>query len=255
MSIWTFNTSRLAGALALAALAGCGGGAPRALPDGRTAPIYETRVTSDQLLIRGPEGFCVDPASTRDTGETGFVLMGNCAVLSNHADAGQPDPTAVLTASIAAPDPERSLQEAIPELDRFFRSEEGREILSRTGDPSSVDVLDSFHQGGVFFLHARDTSASEVQGVAQEYWRSYLDIGDRLATLTVLASEEAPIEAEASLEVLRSFTQAVAQGNAGSDRPEQPSVTAPAAAPDTAPTPQQSGPLWNVGLFRRIMGR
>ena len=74
-------------------------------------------------------------------------------------------------------------------------------------------MLDSFHQGDIYYLRARDSSASDIQNVASDYWRSYLDIGDRIATLTVLAREDEPISPEEGLATLRQFTQAVVAAN------------------------------------------
>ena len=226
-------------------LTGCGGLGPVGTP-----PQREVAVTSDAVVVTGPPGFCVDPGSTRDNGATAFVLLGNCAVISNRRSAGQPAVAAVLTASISDADPGQNLRESIPQLDAFFASEEGRQLLSRAGEAETVEILDSFHQGDVYFLRARDSSASEIQNVSADYWRSYLDIGDRIATLTVLGRETAPLDSETGLATLRSFTEAVIAAN-----PPGGSTVAPAVAPAPVATPAPQGTLWNVGLFRRIMGR
>ncbi len=254
MRIWSSKPT-----LALVVLlAGCGGFGPVGSP-----PVREVAVTSDQVIVTGPDGFCIDPDSTRESEDSAFVLLGNCAVISNRRSAGQPSVRAVLTASISEADPDQTLRDAIPELDTFFGSEEGRQLLSRSGDAETVELLDSFHQGEVYFLRARDESSSELQGVSAEYWRSYLDVGDRIATLTVLGTEESPIDSESSLDTLRSFTDAVVAANEGVGG-AAPVATAepapareapapePAAAPAAAPAPR--GTLWNIGLFRRIMG-
>jgi len=242
MSTWT-SRALLAGVLLVA---GCGGLGPVGTP-----PVRQVAVTQGQVLVTGPEGFCIDTESTRDSGATAFVLLGNCAVITNRRSAGQPAVPAVLTASISEADPDQTLRDAIPELDTFFGSEEGRALLSRAGEAETVELLDSFHQGDVFYLRARDSSASEIQDVSSDYWRSYLDIGDRIATLTVLGREDEPIDTEQSLATLRAFTQAVQAANPAGGGPGvvQP---APAAAP--AARPANAGGLWNVGFFRRIMG-
>ncbi|PIV73531.1 MAG: hypothetical protein COW55_12515 [Rhodobacteraceae bacterium CG17_big_fil_post_rev_8_21_14_2_50_65_11] len=228
-------------------LAGCGGIGPIGGPP----PMREVAVTRDRVTITGPAGFCVDPDSTRDSEATAFVLMGNCAVISNRRSAGEPSVPAVLTASISEADPAQTLQGSIPRLNAFFNSDEGRALLSRTGDADTVEVLDSFHQGDIYYLRARDSSASDIQNVSSDYWRSYLDIGDRIATLTVLAREDEHLPAEAALATLRQFTQAVVDANSEGEAAAAP-VTAPAVEPRR--TPATGGALWNVGLFRRIMG-
>ncbi|WP_071674217.1 hypothetical protein [Nioella nitratireducens] len=252
MRIWT---SRPGLALVLL-LAGCGGFGPVGSP-----PVREMAVTSDRVIVAGPDGFCIDPGSTRESEDSAFVLLGNCAVISNRRSAGQPSVRAVLTASISEADPEQSLRDAIPELDAFFSSDEGRQLLSRSGEADTVELLDSFHQGEVYFLRARDSSTSDLQGVSHDYWRSYLDVGDRIATLTVLGTEESPIDAETSLGTLRSFTDAVLAANDGvggappvAAAQPRPAPTSPRPAPAPAAAPATGGALWNIGLFRRIMG-
>jgi hypothetical protein len=218
--------------------------------------MRQIAVTSDQVIVTGPRGFCIDPSSTEDHAETAFVLLGNCAVISNRRGEAQPELQAVLTASVSEAGLGQTLRESIPELDRFFESEEGRQLLSRGGDPDSVEILDSFFQGDVYYLHARDTSAGEIEDVSEVYWRSYLDVGPRIATLTVLETEAATDGTEHGLATLQSYTNAVIAANAGVDRPPIASVppSIPAAQPAAAPQ-TSDGTLWNVGLFRRIMGR
>lgn len=249
MSIWTSRAL----VLTLVLVAACG---RMGVGPSGSAPVRAVPVTSDMVTVTGPEGFCVDPESTRDNGSTAFVLLGNCAVISDRRSAGQPSVQAILTASLSEADASQTLRGAIPDLSAFFVSEEGRQLLSRAGEAETVEVLDSFHQGDVFYLRARDSSASEIQNVSADYWRSYLDVGDRIATLTVLGQEDSPIPADTSLQTLRAFTQAVQDANASGAAPVQAAapVAAPAPASAAPPPVQPRGTLWNVGLFRRIMG-
>lgn len=248
MSIWTSKPLLLAGVLALSA---CGGIGPFTGDNTMPAPS-QIVVTSDQIVVAGPTGYCVDPTATRDRGETAFVLMGNCAAISNSRRAVQPEVPAVLTASISEASGDGSLRESIPGLDAFFRSEDGRSLLSRSQDSASVTVLDSFHQGDVYFLHARDSSEGIVDGVGPDYWRAYMDVGPRIATLSVLGLEGQEMSDETSLTTLRAFVTSVTGANSGDavDPVAPPVAPPPPAARPAAP----SGPLWNVGLFRRILG-
>lgn len=252
MSIWTSSPKWAALAGAVLTLVACGGAGP--LRPLGSPPQHEVSVTSDNIVVTGPDGFCVDPTSTSDRGSTAFVLLGNCAVISNQRSAGQPDVQAVLTASVSDADPDQSLRESIPELDRFFQSADGRQLLSRDGDADSVEILDSFHQGDVYFIHARDSSAGDIQDVSDEYWRSYLDVGPRIATLTVLGTDGGALSSETGLSTLRSFTNAVLGANENAGNAALP--TAPVAVPTvptTTPAPASNGTLWNIGLFRRIL--
>ncbi|WP_439136814.1 hypothetical protein [Roseicyclus sp.] len=223
-------------------------------------------VTTDRIVISGPDGFCVDPTATRDSSDTSFVLLGNCAAISNSRRAAQPATPAVLTATVSAPSAEGRLSDSLQQLDGFFRSDEGLTLLSRSGDPAQVTILDTALDGGVFLLHADDTSADAISGVQSEYWRAYLDVGPRIATLSVLSLEERNLTREESLSLLLNFVRVVQGANldvpitAAPSQQEQPPQSDP-TDPSVAPVPAAPRnlrldipALWNVGLFRRILG-
>lgn len=170
-------------------------------------------VTSDAVIITGPRGFCIDPTATRNDGDTGFVLLGNCAAISGRARAPQPDVPAILTATISGRSDIAGLLDGLDALDGYVRSDEGRALLSRSGDADNVEILETRQIGGLFLLHARDTSAGAVIGAAQDYWRAYLNLGPRLATLTVLALAEQEVSDSLALDILTSFAAAVQAAN------------------------------------------
>lgn len=79
-----------------AALAGCGGGVGGGAP--RSAAFY-----GGEVVVAGPRGYCVDPASVQRGAASGFALMAGCGHLKG-APSGQV-PAAVITVSILPRDP------------------------------------------------------------------------------------------------------------------------------------------------------
>lgn len=223
---------------ALLVLAGCVGRI--GLGGGDDAP-REIQVTSDAITITGPPGYCVDPTATRNSGDTGFAVLGNCAAILGSARARQPDVPAVLTAAVSAPSSGTSLTANLDALDAFFRSQDGRALLSRSGDADSVQILNTRTQSGMFLLHARDTSAGDMGGVAADYWRAYMDIGPRLATLSVLALADAEISNDQALATLTRFATAIQSAN-----PDANAADLPQGVNEAPATP------FRTGLFRRI---
>jgi hypothetical protein len=233
------------------ALAGCGGGG-FGFGGGTEAP-EQVALTRDRVIVTGPDGFCIDPTATRDTDDTGFALLGNCAAIANSRRAVQPQSPAVLTAAISAPSAGGRLADSLDDLDAFFRSQDGLTLLSRAGDPASVTVLDTATTRDAFLLHASDSSAGAIAGVQPDYWRAYLDVGPRIATLSVLALEDRALEREEALGILRTFVTAVQAANPeGAPGSATPPVAPAQASPQNLPL--QQAPLWNVGFFRRIFG-
>lgn len=225
MSTWTF---RLAPALLLA---GC-------LSTGLGGGVDRVALTSDQLPVMAPPGFCVDPTETRDNGAAAFVLFGNCAAVTDQRLARQPQNHAILTAAISEPATEGGIAASMAGLPDFFRSADGAAVLSRSGDPDAVEVLQTFVAGDVFFLRASDSSPGAVPGVQDVYWRAYFDMGPRIATLSVLALEDTGTSEAAQLSLLETF---VAQTRAAG------------ASEGDAQAVAGTG-LFNSGLFQRIVG-
>lgn len=231
----------IVGLAAALALPGCvtslGGGGTGGAP-------AEAVVTSDLIVISGPAGFCVDDGATRTDEDTAFVLLGNCAAISGSRRASQPEVPVVLTAAISDASDAGSISESVSDLDAYFRSEDGLRLLSRSQDPETVTVLETDVRGDMFLLHASDTSAGAVEGVGDDYWRAYFDLGSRIATLSVLALEDAGVTRDDSLSALMSFMRSVQQANGAAP-------DGVAAAP--APAGGQGGGLFNTGLFRGIL--
>lgn len=218
------------------------GGAPR-----------QAVVTSDAVVVTGPQGFCVDDSATRAENDTAFVLLGNCAAISNSRRAAQPEVPVVLTAAISEASDGGSISESLADLDTFFRSDEGRALLSRSQTPESVEVLETYVEADQFLIHASDSSTGAMEGVADDYWRAYFDLDARIATLSVFALEGETVTREDSLAALQTFAQTMRAANAARS-PVADSATNlddPVSA-DTQTTPNTGGGLFNVGLFRRV---
>jgi hypothetical protein len=239
-------TSDLRAIALIAALPLLGGCVPGVGGGGTGGAPAQAVVTADQVVIAGPPGFCVDESATRSEGDTAFVLLGNCAAISGSRRAAQPDMSVVLTAAVSDASDAGSIAESLGELETYFRSEEGRALLSRTQEPGTVTVLETDALGDMFILHASDTSEGAVEGVVPDYWRAYFDVGRRIATLSVLAMEGEGVTREDSLAALMAFVGKVQAAN------DVPVGEGPAAEMAEA-TPEPQGGLFNIGLFRQIM--
>ena len=86
-----------------------------------------------------------------------------------------------------------------------------------------------------------------------DYWRAYLDVGPGIATLSVLALEDRALDRGQSLDLLLAFVTAVQAANSGTPGVAVPQSLAPEQV-SPQDLPLDNGPLWNVGLFRRIFG-
>jgi len=196
---------RVAGAIAaLGFLAACEGGFGGHVQRNVT-------VADDAVTIAGPRGFCVDPRATKDSDGQAFVLFGNCAVLAegNHP---QPDYRALLTAAVRE-NPGEPISDQFAAVREYLKTVDGRALLSRSGDPESVRVLDTVARGDVLYIYARDTSDGYAKDMSSEHWRAFFDVHGRIVSVAVLGFESQPISKRDGLIALQDFTGIILDNN------------------------------------------
>ena len=169
-------------------------------------PTTKITISGNDLIIQGPAGFCVDKKASQIGEYSAVLLLGNCAIVSPSFRKQEPKIKALLTATISSPEGNiGTVADSVQSMDKFFRSENGRTALSRSSDPGTVEVLDTFHKDGIFYLRARDTSAGIVPGAAPDYWRAYFDLRGQLVSVSVIGFVNSPLEPEVALRTLQEF--------------------------------------------------
>jgi len=256
MSTWIFDRNTVKTILALTAIAGLtacgssrfGSNAPR------VAKVQKStiEVAGTSIDIAGPPGFCMDQSASQVEYDTAFVLLGNCAVVSPKAGGGQPKVKALLTASVSgAGDSFSGEPETFAAMDRFFRSETGRTALSRSSDPGTVQILDSFENDGAFFIRASDASPGIVPDASPDYWRSYFAVNNLLVSVSVIGFTTSPLSPSVGLDTVRDFTKAMQGQPLGTS--VQPAAVLPTVTPARV-EPKPGPTLRRVGILRRLLG-
>lgn len=271
MSTWTSDRGGVPSPLALGLLlflAGCGaarfgggggtadGGGRSFTPSASTSSSIE--VAGREIVIKGPEGFCVDKSLSQTGGDTAFVLLGNCRVVSPGRGGGQPRVKALLTASVSGSGAGGGVRDSTASMDRFFRSDTGRTALSRESDPGTVEVLETFENDGMFFLRARDTSPGIVPGAADDYWRAYFDLSGQIVSVSVIGFADKPLSPAKGLSTLREFADLIRSSNGAAPAPVVTAATEEDVDDDTrfarSEDPRRTArPLFSVGLLRRLL--
>ncbi len=167
-----------------------------AIDVGRAAP-QKLAVPAAQIMVAGPPGFCIDERASRISGAGGaFVLLGSCASIAGNARAPQPETPGLLTVTVAdGTTGDAVIARTLDDLAAFFRTPDGRATLSRTGDPTSIEVLDVRLAQDTLYLRARD--AATEKGMSDDYWRALFGVNDRLLTVSVAGFETRPMSPEA----------------------------------------------------------
>lgn len=203
---------RMLAGLALLALAGCAELDGLGLAGGPVPPEATVTVSRSAVTISGPRGFCVDPSATKDRDGQAFVLLGNCAAITRSGAAPQPRIRALLTAAVRETEAIEVAEQA-PLLEAFLRSDNGRAMLSRESDPATVDILESFQQGDVLYVHARDNSAGYAPGMSSDHWRAIFDLDGRVVSVAVLGFEANPLSRAEGLRAVREFAARIQRDN------------------------------------------
>jgi hypothetical protein len=223
-----------------------GGGAEKHVYADICAPAQAV-VTSDMIVITGPPGFCVDESATRAENDTAFVLLGNCAAISESRRADQPDVPVVLTAAISEASDGGSISESLGDLDSYFRSEGGRALLSRTQDAGAVNVIETLVEADQFLIHASDTSTGAMEGVATT-------TGAPISTSDRASPRFRSSRCRAKPSPARTASARCGASSSPCGWPMRLRTAAPVAGvpPPTNEARPPRGGLFNVGLFRRV---
>lgn len=267
MSTWTFDRpliKTIAVLLVATSVASCGSsrlGAPR---DGVTTRANNSNLVSvagKNVVIEGPEGFCIDHETSQVGGDTAFVLLGNCQVVAPRFGAKRPEVKALLTASVSGGEAASGgrISDSLTGMDTFFRSETGRTALSRESDPESVEVLETFQQDDMFFLRARDTSAGVVPNATDDYWRAYFDLDEQIVSVSVIGFQTDPISADQGLTTVEAFARTIRAKNGVTNavpiiEPLEKQRYEPEEEPLETATAEKrpKGKLHSYGLLRRL---
>jgi hypothetical protein len=192
------------------ALAGCGA----AIPVTRNAP-EAIAVADESVVVAGPPGYCVDQAASRDRAGGAFVLLGSCASIARDPSKPHPARPGLLTVTVSGGTVGTGETDALlGALRTYFRTEDGRAALSRSGRAGEVEVLETRIDDGALYLHARDASGP-TRGMADDYWRALMRVNERLVTLSVNAFSTAPLSDGAGLKTLDDFASRIRAANAG----------------------------------------
>jgi hypothetical protein len=264
MSIWTSSTRRIPRPVFWLLLAGglsaCASSPRLGAVSRGASPSSTIEVAGRTLNINGPPGFCIDRQTSQIGNDLAFVLLGSCKVVSPRAFAPSPTVKALLTASVSGGEEGGSIANSLTSMDSFFRSEDGRTALSRSSDPGTVRVLNTFQQDDMFFLRASDSSAGVVPDAADDYWRAYFDLNEQIVSVSVIGFKNDPISPDTGLTTLREFSNLIKSQNGGIASPINVAAVEPvdetvASAPikkrkiirDTGRT------LWTIGLLRKLI--
>lgn len=201
MSIWTSKRPLAAIGLCLALLAGCD-------PIVGSGPIRVQPVLGGVVRVAGPAGYCIEPGAVLERAGSAIVLIGRC----DKGEQSQIAP-AILTVAVGEAGSGLPVASSGTELAAFFASDGGRAALSRSGRARTVRVLEAAAVQDAFLIRLTDTSPNRDGPGQPESWRAVVTLGERLVTLSVTGTVQAPLDRNAGRALIDRFVAAMQAAN------------------------------------------
>ncbi len=191
------KAAMIGAAMVLAACAeGAGFGAePISVPLTTGVPAFA--MLDGAVNVRGPEGFCVDTGISRPA--RGFAVMAACGLISDLPTV--PAIEGLITVQVGA-EGSAVVGGSEETMRTLLQSEPGVQLLASNGRPGSITIDRIDTRPGLVVVHFTDTAPPVVAGVERIEWRAFLDLGDRLATISVRGFTRAPLRRDTGLLLL-----------------------------------------------------
>lgn len=199
---WTRAAAHLSAmALLFGAVASCAG---------LGTPETQRTVAGSAVTIAAPEGYCIDPHSTRDRRNGTFLLVASCLALGAQTEV---ETLPVAMTALVSDALEEGQNPGPTDLQRYLLSAPGRAILSTDGDAESVKVLQSEIRGEVLYLKLRDLSENRDATMALETWRAVFPMNGRIVALSAQTVADQPVSSRSVQRLLRRFVAATLTAN------------------------------------------
>lgn len=157
--------------------------------DSTSEGIRTLSLLGGDVRVRGPEGYCIDQGASN--ARRGFAVLVGCALISEDAEI-MPSLDGMITVQFG--DAETASvtgnQEAFA---AFLKSDAGRGLLAGGGDLATVETVSTVMSGDGVLARFEDTSGPAFVGTTGPRWRGFLDVQDRLVTVSVLSFERDPL--------------------------------------------------------------
>ena len=187
----------------IAALAGCE-------PVSLTAPGTPSVRLAGNVLVGGPEGYCVDPVVTRP--RQGFALLAACAAMTADDTDVYPDDIALITVTVGGAD---SAVVAGQEEDfkTFLETPQGAALLSASAIGGPVAVRQTQTDANAVAVYTEDVGPPGVKGTQTQAWRLFTDMRGRLVTISVRGLSDDPLSQDTSQALLTQMLAILRRAN------------------------------------------
>lgn len=165
------------------------------------APLARVAIAGGDVVVAGPDGYCVDPTTLQSRAERGFAMIASCNILS---DGKVGDPVAPMLVSVTVG----------PRGDRGDLPGP-RAIASAAGVP----LLAAETADGFVAAQLGAGGDSVLSGGDPRYWRGAFDLNGRLIGLALYAPEGSSLARESGAAMLARVKTRITTQSGGDARP------------------------------------
>lgn len=163
--------------------AGCDG-AVTSSGGGDAKPLAKVNLAGGDVVVSGPEGYCIDPETRRTGAARGFAALASCRILTG-GEAG-PWVEPVLMTVTAGP---RGTGEALPAPEA---------LAALIGAP----LLEGETRDGLVLAHLGEGGAEMLAGGDPRHWRGVFLQNGRMVGLALYAPKDSPMSGTAGAGLL-----------------------------------------------------
>jgi len=171
------------------------------------------------VVIAGPEGFCIDERTTDQSRAGAFVFLSDCAMTENAGPTIARVPiSAVLTASVSnsgLPGIERGRETALADLQGFLETPIGQASLGKSGNVLTISVLSITRTENAVIAFIEDTTITTTTAESPRFWRAFTEVGGRLVALSATGYNRSDPEQARIEQIILAFINSLQAANAG----------------------------------------
>ena len=187
-----------------------------------TEGIYRTATVTTKgadIVIAGPDGFCIDERTTDESRAGAFVFLSDCAMTETGSPTIARVPiSAVLTASVSnsgLPGIELGLDTALADLQAFLESPIGQVSLGKSGNMTTISVLSLSRTENAVIAFVEDTTITSTTAESPRFWRAFTELGGRLVALSATGFNRSDPDQARIEQLLLAFIDSMHAANAG----------------------------------------
>jgi hypothetical protein len=138
--------------------------------------------------VAAPKGYCINPQTAMQTGDTAVILIGRCR-------DGSQATAALVTVTVGTAGSGAVMAAGGEQLAAFFTSDQGRATLARSGQTGDVTISRAAMAGTDFVMLLSDSSVGT-------YWRGITALRGRAVSVSAVGTETVEVSPDLGREIL-----------------------------------------------------